>query len=139
MKNSEMQYGIQDASYLAAGQLEGITALVTAFYHYMDVLPQARAIRAMHPAALESSKDKLTLFLCGWLGGPRMYQAKYGSISIPEIHKNLAVGASERDAWLSCMKLALDDQGYPESFKTYLLEQLFIPAERIRSVCAHNV
>jgi hemoglobin len=68
-----------------------------------------------------------------------MYQAKYGSISIPEIHKNLAVGASERDAWLSCMKLALDDQGYPESFKTYLLEQLFIPAERIRSVCAHNV
>ena len=138
MQIKETQYGVQDSSYTTAGKLEGIKVLVDSFYNYMDTLADAKKIRDMHPKDLELSKDKLTLFLCGWLGGPRMYQEKYGSISIPEIHKTLQVGEAERDAWLSCMKMAVDDQPYPESFKTYLLEQLFVPAERIRVVCELN-
>jgi len=136
--NNETQqpvYGVEDASYQAAGQLEGITKLVSAFYDYMDRLPEAKIIRKMHPSDLTLSKDKLTLFLSGWLGGPRLYSQKYQPISIPQVHRHLAVESKERDAWLLCMHKAAQDQPYPDSFKKYLLEQLFVPAERIRQVC----
>jgi len=50
------------------------------------------------------------------------------------IHQHLSVASAERDAWLLCMKKAADDQPYQLSFKKYLLEQLFVPAERVRQV-----
>ncbi len=129
-----MQYGIEDASYKAAGGLDGISKLVNAFYDYMENLEEAKIIRAMHPDDLTVSRDKLICFLSGWLGGPRLYAPKYGQISIPQVHQHLAVDSAERDAWLLCMKKAAADQPYEESFKKYLLEQLFVPAERIRMV-----
>lgn len=128
------QYGTEDASYRAAGELKGITQLVDCFYDYMDKLPEATTIRKMHPKDLALSRDKLTCFLSGWLGGPRLFSEKYGSLSIPKVHQHLSVESNERDAWLLCMKRAAHDQPYEESFKKYLLEQLLVPAERIRQV-----
>lgn len=58
-------YGFSDNSFKAAGEEVGIRALVDNFYRFMDELPQAQLIRAMHKADLTSSRDKLTLFLCG--------------------------------------------------------------------------
>ena len=133
-KTQPIKYGKLDASYIAAGRIDGIQNLVHSFYAYMDSLDEAKVIRAMHPADLTVSIDKLSCFLSGWLGGPRLYSEKYGSISIPMIHKHLSVASAERDAWLLCMKHAADDQPYHEAFKRYLLEQLFVPAERIRQV-----
>ena len=114
------------------GGEEGIRCLVGAFYGDMDRADYATDIRAMHPQDLDVSRDKLTLFLCGWLGGPRLYAEKYGGISIPSAHAHLDIGLAERDAWLRCMKVALDKQDYAPDFKIYLLEQLSIPAERVR-------
>jgi len=129
-------YGIKDNSYKTAGGIEGLIKLVDTFYHYVDTLPDAKIIRKMYPKDLTISKQKLAYFLSGWLGGPRLYQQHYGSISIPGIHSHMKIATTERDAWLFCMKKAVDEQAFPDSFKTYLLEQLFIPAERIRQTCA---
>ena len=131
-------YGTDDASFRAAGGEAGIRRLVEAFYRIMDVLPEARGIRAMHPADLAVSIDKLARFLCGWLGGPRRFQEKYGSISIPGVHRHLLVAAAERDAWLACMQRAIAEQPFADDFERYLLEQLAVPAERIRQVCAEE-
>ncbi len=135
MSQKENRFGYKDNSYKAAGELAGITKLVDNFYHYMDTLPQAKMIRDMHPKDLTLSKQKLSYFLSGWLGGPKLYQEHFGSIKIPLAHGHLAVTEAERDTWLLCMEKAAEDQDYSESFKRYLLEQLFIPAERIRQVC----
>jgi hemoglobin len=132
MSTDPTEYGQGDASFRAAGGIEGITALVERFYAFMDALPQAREIRRMHPDDLAASKDKLARFLCGWLGGPKRYQEAYGPISIPRAHARFPIGAAERDAWLECMRRALDEQPYPEAFKAYLLRQLAVPAERVR-------
>lgn len=128
-------YGTNDNSYHAAGQLAGITRLVDAFYEHMDRDPQAREIRTMHPQDLSESRRKLAYFLSGWLGGPRLYSEHYGSINIPAVHRHLKVATPERDAWLVCMQKAIDEQPYADDFKTYLLEQLKVPAERIRIAC----
>lgn len=131
-------YGENDASYQAAGALAGITALVDAFYAQMDTLSEAAKIRAMHPKDLSESRRKLSYFLSGWLGGPKLYSEHYGSIRIPMFHKPFPIGDPERDAWLHCMELAIAAQPYADDFKTYLLTQLRVPAERIRQVNISN-
>jgi len=126
------EYGDGDASFRAAGGVAGIERLVDDFYRIMDDSPGARAIRGMHPANLEEARDKLARFLSGWLGGPNRYAEKYGAISIPGAHARFAIGIDERDAWLDCMRAAVALQPYEPRFAAYLLEQLAIPAERIR-------
>ena len=124
-------YGFSDTSFQAAGGVDGVRKLVDDFYNEMDTLPEAAVIRKMHKTDLTESRDKLTLFLCGWMGGSRHYQEKYGSINIPRSHMHLPIGEVERDAWLLCMERAITNQNYTPEFATYLLAQLRIPAERI--------
>ncbi len=126
-------YGQQNGSFLAAGEEAGIRKLVEDFYFYMDVLPEAEDVREMHPKDLAEAKDKLARFLCGWMGGPNLYQDKYGSIHIPQAHAHLKIGRKEKASWLFCMKMALNRQDYPQSFKDYLMKQFEIPAERVRN------
>jgi hemoglobin len=135
MSTEKPTYGVEDSSYQAAGGLTGLTNLVDAFYDYMDSLPEARTIREMHQADLTETRRKLTYFLAGWLGGPRLYPQHYGSIHIPMAHQHLAIGRDETEAWLLCMSKAVEDQPYDESFKVYLMTQFRVPAERILSVC----
>lgn len=127
-------YGQDDASYQAAGGLAGITELVDEFYRQMDTLPMAKTIRDMHPADLTESRRKLTYFLSGWLGGPRLFKEHYGPIRLPIFHRFLDIGEAERDAWMNCMREAIQRQDVAADFKTYLAEQLMVPAERVRMV-----
>lgn len=133
MSNTPL-YGFSDTSFKAAGEEAGIRKLVDDFYRFMDELPEAKVIREMHKTDLTSSRDKLTLFLCGWMGGPKLYHDKYGSINIPRDHSHLPIGEAERDAWLLCMERAIALQPYSPEFGQYLLTQLRIPAERIFAV-----
>lgn len=127
------EYGYEDQSYQAAGRIEGIHQLVDDFYTIMSQADFAAKIFAMHPIDdIETSKDKLSCFLSGWLGGPKLYREKYGAIAIPKFHAHMDIGTPERDAWLHCMQLALEKQDYSPDFKHYLLTQLFVPAERSR-------
>jgi len=136
VRGSPAPYGTGDASFRAAGGEAGVARLVDDFYDEMERAPEARGIRAMHPADLTESRDKLARFLCGWLGGPRRYAEKYGTISIPGAHAHLAIGEAQRDAWLLCMERAIAKQGYAPAFAAYLLAQLRFPAQRITEVCA---
>jgi hemoglobin len=135
MESDSPPYGTGDASFRAAGGVDGIRDLVDAFYRIMDSRQDARRIRGMHPQDLEVSRDKLARFLCGWLGGPRRYAEKYGTLSIPRAHGHLPIGDADRDAWLLCMGRAIAAQPYPPGFGDYLLAQLGIPAQRIVLTC----
>lgn len=129
--DTKLPYGQDDASFIAAGGVEGIQKLVKDFYHIMDKLPEALVIRKMHPDNLEVSVDKLARFLCGWLGGPKLYNERYGSISIPAAHAHMVIGEHERNSWINCMQQAISQQAYATDFAEYLLVQLRVPAERI--------
>lgn len=132
--STKQAYGIKDASYIEAGKEPGLRKLVDFFYAAMEKLPEAKKIRAMHEGDLTEIKNKLTLFLCGWLGGPKLFQEKYGPIRIPLAHRGFPIGAAERDAWLLCMQNALDKMPYPDEFKSYLMKQFAVPAERVRNL-----
>lgn len=124
-------YGIGDASYRAAGGIEGLRRLVDEFYRQMDEWPEATALRRLHPEDLAPSRDKLASFLSGWLGGPKLFSEKYGPIAIPSFHAQWPVDEALSAAWLGCMERAIGKQGYAPDFADYLLAQLRVPAQRI--------
>jgi hemoglobin len=127
-------YGTQDTSFQAAGGQEGLRNLVEDFYRHMGTQPTANKIFKMHSKDLVTVKDKLTLFLCGWLGGEKVYRPKYGKIIIPQAHEHLKVGPQERDAWMHCMKMAVAEQAdWTQSFKDYFMREVYVPAERVRN------
>jgi len=125
-------YGNGDATYQAAGGLDGIIRLVNRFYDYMDTLPEARQLRDMHREDLGPSRQKLIYFLSGWMGGPKLFAEHFGSISLPVAHSHLSVDKQSQDAWMLCMAKALADEGYPAEFQKYILDKLAVPAESIR-------
>lgn len=133
----DLPYGTGDASYQAAGALDGLRRLVDAFYHAMDTRSDARALRALHADDLSAARDKLTCFLSGWLGGPRLFAERYGSISIPTFHAQWAIDEALSEAWLACMAQAIAEQPYAPDFADYLLRQLRVPAQRILQA-SHN-
>ena len=135
MMKSAPQYGDGNTSFLAAGGEAGIFALVNTFFDRMGSDQRFATIWDLHPDDKETSRDKLALFLCGWLGGPRLYNEKYGAIGIPRAHAHLPIGIEERDQWLTCMQESVDEQEFPDGFKHYLMQQLFIPAEAVRKRC----
>lgn len=128
-------YGSGDASFLAAGGEAGIFKLVNDFFDRMGSDERFRTIWLMHPDDKEMSRDKLARFLCGWLGGPKLYNERYGAIGIPRVHAHLAIATPERDQWLTCMSESVAEQPFAPEFRIYLMEQLFIPAEAVRRRC----
>jgi hemoglobin len=86
-----------------------IDRLVEGFYRRMDVLPEAKGIRAMHAANLEPTKNVLKRYLCEWMGGPKLYSAEKGHPRLRQRHMGFKIGELERDAWLLCMKGALEE------------------------------
>jgi hemoglobin len=89
----------------------GVRALVDHFYDLMDLEPAYAALRALHPAALDGSRDKLYWFLCGWLGGPNHYADRFGHPMLRARHLPYAIGNAERDQWMACMRQAMADVG----------------------------
>ncbi len=135
---TEPTYGTKDASFLAAGGEAGIRKLVDDFFDRMASDKRFATIYEMHPEDIDVSRDKLARFLCGWLGGPKLYNEKYGAIGIPRVHAHLAIATPERDQWLTCMGESVECQSFSADFKVYLMEQLFVPAEAVRRRCETN-
>ncbi|GAA0236023.1 group II truncated hemoglobin [Marinomonas primoryensis] len=133
-------YGESDGTLQKVGGIAGLQSLVEAFYRIMENTPEYRPLFDMHPNNLELTIDKLVSFLSGWMGGEKLFTKKYGPISLPQAHAHLIITEKEKAMWLNCMAAALDELGYPEDVKAYLLPKLKFPAERIRQVSAarHN-
>ncbi len=134
--DAKTAYGTGDASFQAAGGQVGLRQLVDDFFDRMGSDERFAPIYAMHPEDKEVSRDKLARFLCGWLGGPRLYNEKYGAIGIPRVHAHLAIATPERDQWLTCMGESVAEQPFASDFKKYLMEQLYVPAEAVRRRCS---
>jgi len=104
----------------AIGGEDKIRSLVNRFYDLMDAQPETVHIRALHPADLSESREKLFLFLVGWMGGPPLYVAKHGHPRLRARHLPFAIGTRERDEWLWCMNRAMKELQISEP----LIEQL---------------
>jgi hemoglobin len=110
--------------FLRLGGEAGVRRLVDRFYDLMDELPEASHVRAMHPDDLVESREKLWMFLCGFLGGPQLYIERHGHPRLRARHLPFPVDEAARDQWLLCMSRALEEQ-VPEELLRMQLGQTF--------------
>ena len=110
-----------------------VAKLAARFYELMDTVPQFQGLRAMHPASLEGSREKLYMFISGWTGGPDLFVEKHGHPRLRQRHMPFAIGESERDQWVACMVLAMEDVGIEKSIRTKLFENFFKTADFMRN------
>ena len=101
---------LSEAYKLMGGEI-ALRRLVDCFYDLMDEDPDYFGIRKLHPEELNNSRDKLFMFLSGWIGGPSLYVEKYGEPRLRSRHLPFSIGITERDQWLLCMDRAMEKIG----------------------------
>lgn len=119
--------------YDRIGGADTVRALVQRFYQLMDELPEAYGIRKLHPKDLRGSEEKLFLFLSGWLGGPQLYVEQYGHPMLRRRHFPFPIGESERDQWLSCMQMALEEKVHDAVLRAELYAAFAKLADHMRN------
>jgi len=87
----------------------------------------------MRPANLQGSRDKLYMCLSGWLGSPDPFVEKFGHPRLRARHLPFAIGTRERDRWVACMLLAMEDVGIEEAVRARLTANFFHTADFMRN------
>ncbi|OLZ85841.1 hemoglobin-like protein [Chromobacterium violaceum] len=113
---------------------EGVVRWLTdRFYDIMDSEPSVKPLRDMHPADLAGSRQKLFMFLSGWLGGPSLYMEAFGHPRLRMRHMPFAVDEDARDQWMFCMRQAVSELVVEDWLKDKLLEAFHNTADFMRN------
>ncbi len=118
--------------YDLIGGEPAVRKLVDRFYDLMSEKDEVQALRQLHATSLRVSREKLFLFLSGWLGGPQLYVEKYGHPMLRRRHLPFAIDESQRDQWMLCMNQALDEQ-VEEPLRQQLKDAFYKVADHMRN------
>jgi hemoglobin len=110
-----------------------VHALVDRFYDLMDLEPGYAALRAAHGTELANAREKLKMFLTGWLGGPQRYTEQFGHPRLRMRHMPFSIGIAERDQWVACMDQAMQETAIDDALRTRLKESFMQTADWMRN------
>ena len=119
--------------YDLIGGEAAVRRLIDRFYDLMDETPEYYPVRKLHPEDLSGSREKLFMFLSGWLGGPPLYAEKHGHPMLRARHLPFAIGVEERDQWMACMVRAMRETEVPEALREGLEKAFFKTADWMRN------
>jgi len=123
----------QTTIYEMIGGETALRELVDRFYDLMDLEPEFAGMRALHPASMEGSRDKLFWFLSGWTGGPNLFVERFGHPRLRARHLPYAIASGERDQWLRCMEAAMRDVGVAPALRDRLMQAFAETADWMRN------
>ncbi|WP_349369891.1 group II truncated hemoglobin [Salinarimonas sp.] len=116
--------------YDAIGGAPAVAAFTARFYELMDTLPEAKACRDVHPPSLDESREKLALYLTGWLGGPPVYVERHGPPMLRRRHLHAPIATAEIEGWLACFERA-----WAETVADRRLDEAIMP--KVRALAWH--
>jgi hemoglobin len=119
--------------FVRIGGQGAVDRLVDRFYDLMETLPEARVIRALHPQDLGAIRVVLKKYLAQWLGGPADYSQERGHPRLRARHLPFSIGDEERDAWMLCMRQAMQDVVTDAAVREAILEKLAPLADWMRN------
>jgi hemoglobin len=122
-----------DTPFQWLGGEERVRALTDRFYDLMDLEPAYKELRAAHGTELTQAREKLFMFLCGWLGGPSYYTDQFGHPRLRMRHMPFAIGIKERDQWVTCMDQAMAETHVPIELRERLKNSFFQTADWMRN------
>lgn len=110
-----------------------IRELVDRFYDLMDLEPGYGALRAAHGSELVNARERLNMFLVGWMGGPQHYTERFGHPRLRMRHMPFSIGIAERDQWVTCMDQAMRETGVDEALREQLKASFMNTADWMRN------
>jgi len=124
---------MQNTHYERLGGEKSVRELVDRFYDLMDTRTDTTELRQIHAADLTDARNKLFMFLSGWLGGPSLYIEKYGHPRLRQRHMPFRIGELERDQWMLCIKQAMSDMNVEPGLQDELYAAFYKTADFMRN------
>ena len=98
---------MSETFYDAIGGEKAFEQLVSHFYALVAIDP---ILRPMYPADdLHGAAIRLKMFLEQYWGGTKTYSEERGHPRLRMRHAEFKIGTKERDAWLLCMRSAVNE------------------------------
>ena len=108
--------------YDAVGGHETFVGIVHRFY---EQVAADEVLRPLYPEEdLGPAEQRLRMFLEQYWGGPRTYSDRRGHPRLRMRHFPFRIGPGERDAWLRCMRIAVDEADLDPAHRDQLWEYL---------------
>ena len=118
--------------YAEVGGAPFFEKLVARFY---QEVADDEVLRPLYPEEdLGPAEVRLRMFLEQYWGGPRTYGEQRGHPRLRMRHAPFKVGPIERDAWLRCMRMAVDDSDLDDAHRAQLWQYMeFAAASMVNS------
>ena len=108
--------------YAEVGGAPVFEKIVARFYEHVA---QDEVLRPLYPEQdLGPAEVRLRMFLEQYWGGPRTYSDQRGHPRLRMRHAPFKVGPIERDAWLRCMRIAVDEADLDDAHRAQLWQYL---------------
>lgn len=124
-------WGDHETPYAAIGGEEGTRLLANEFYDVID--EDCPRLREMLPRNTAKTREKFFMYLSGWLGGPALYEQKWGHPRLRMRHMPFPIGEEEADEWMRCMRRAMERAQVDEPLRSFLDERLEPLAQHMRN------
>ncbi|HVH24239.1 MAG TPA: globin [Pseudonocardia sp.] len=108
--------------YAEVGGAPVFEKIVARFYQQVA---EDEVLRPIYPEDdLGPAEVRLRMFLEQYWGGPRTYSDQRGHPRLRMRHAPFRVGPIERDAWLRCMRIAVDEADLDDAHRAQLWQYL---------------
>jgi hemoglobin len=115
--------------YEEVGGEQTFHKIVDRFY---ELVSTDELLRPLYPGEdLAPAADKLRMFLEQYWGGPHTYSQLRGHPRLRMRHAPFPIGPEQRDAWLRCMRIAVDEADLPEAHRAVLWNYLEMAAHSL--------
>ncbi|GAA4865814.1 globin [Saccharopolyspora rosea] len=113
--------------YEQVGGEETFHRIVARFY---EEVAKDELLRPLYPEEdLGPAEERLRLFLMQYWGGPHTYSDRRGHPRLRMRHAPFKIGPAERDAWLRCMRIAVDEAQLDAEHRDQLWQYLEMAAQ----------
>lgn len=121
-KSAKPKHEFANTPYSVIGGESKVRALANGFYDNMLLLPEVKSLLAIHPQPMDSIRQRFFEYLSGWLGGPPLFEQKYGHPRLRARHLPFKITSELAEQWMLCMDKALDDHVDDNNIRAQLHE-----------------
>ena len=98
-------------------------------HRFYEQVATDEVLRPLYPEEdLGPAEQRFRMFLEQYWGGPRTYSEQRGHPRLRMRHLPFAIGPVERDAWLRCMRVAVDEAELDDAHRAQLWQYLEMAA-----------
>lgn len=104
------------------------------FYDIMQSDPAAKELLDIHQQDLTETRLRFFEFMSGWLGGPPLFEQKYGHPRLRARHLHVNVDQTMISQWLYCINLALKECVSERTHRQAIYQKLLPLAQHMSNV-----